>query len=1125
MKKLTTLLLILISTLFLYSTVLADNPPDGFYCFPSIGGGKIVFASEGDLWSVPAEGGIAMRLTAHEGTERNPRISPDGKWIAYSAQYDGNDEVYVIPINGGEPKRLTWHPASDGAIGWTSDGKILFRSRRDTPNMDTRLYTISPTGGLPELIPLEPAAWISFEPNGKRVAYQKIGLEYHTWKRYKGGEAEDIYVGTIQPLEFECVTKDFTGKDAFPMWHSDGRIYFVTDRWGRPNLASMLPDGKDIRRLTNFSDYDVRWPYLGDNKIVYQHGMDVWVYDLATGKNGKVDIHLPSDRVDVREKFTNPAQYLSGWSISRDGDRIALETRGDLFTARTKKKGLIRRITDNSSVRVKDPAWSPDGKWLAGWSEVNGEEQLMLYSTDNSTSPRQVGTTPPGWNFGPSWAPNGQKLAYSDEKLRLWSVDIATGTRIKVDSSNYEMREYDWSPDSRYLAYTFQMENGFGRVQIWDSETKHSTAVTDEMYNCFSPTWDPNGKFLFFFMDHYINPFLDHFDSRFIIDEATLPYVMALKKDTKLPFAARSDITTDEEKKQDDEEKSDDDDKGDKKDHKKDHKKDKQSKSKDDDKKVEPIVIDFDGIALRIVQIPVKPGNYWGLMAVENKLHWAGRINRGMMPPDVPDNDDEEDDQPRGSRLYTYDINDEKVSTLADGISSYAISGDHKVLVYRSGGNFYRVDASAMSAPKGDDSKDNRVNLDGWSMKVDPRKEWKQIFREAWRLQRDFFYDEKMHGVDWVGVWNQYSVFLDRISTREDLNDLIGEMIGELSAGHTYVSGGDVRPGSYTSVGMLGADMSYDPQTGFWQVKKILYGNYPTAGMCSPLSRPDLNVKVGTWLVAIDGIPLTKGEDYLVRLANRGGQEVELSINDKPTLEKARRIVIKTLSSDYYLRYQSWVNETRAYVDSVSGGQIGYIHLYDMSSRGLQEFSREYYPQYRKKGLIMDDRWNHGGFVAPMILSHLNRKVLEFGKPRHGAIYPSPDGTFFGHMACLINRQGGSDCETFANGFQELKLGPVIGKRTWGGLVGIRSDKPFRDYGMTTQPEFGSWDPRGKHWVVEGHGVDPDIDLDLTPDGFINGKDVQLDYAIGYLMDKIKKEPRDFVPPPPIIPRPLVPVK
>jgi len=396
MKTFRFLLMTLVVLVLFLGPARADDPlPDGFYRYPTIGSGTIAFASEGDLWMVPEAGGMAMRLTAHEGEERFPKLSPDGRWIAFTAQYDGNDDVYVMPSHGGEPVRLTWHPAPDQALGWTQDGKVLFRSRRDSPNADFRTYTIERTGGIPVLIPLEPAAWISFEPGGKRIALQKTGLEFHNWKRYKGGEAEDIWVGTLEPLAFTEVT-NYDGKDAFPMWAADGRIYFVTDRWGRPNLASMKPDGSDVKRLTSFEDYDVRWPAMGDGTIVYQHKMDLWVYDIASGKNELVPVQLPSDRLQVRERFVDPMANLGGWGLSKDGERIVLETRGDLFVTRTHKKGLIRRITESSLSRTRSPAFSPDGRWIAAWTEVDGEEQLFLYSADNSAAPKRLGTVPPG---------------------------------------------------------------------------------------------------------------------------------------------------------------------------------------------------------------------------------------------------------------------------------------------------------------------------------------------------------------------------------------------------------------------------------------------------------------------------------------------------------------------------------------------------------------------------------------------------------------------------------------------------------------------------------------------------------------------------------------------------------
>lgn len=1113
---------LLLAALCAAASAFAQAPlPDGFYRYPTIGGGVIVFSSEGDLWKVPAVGGVAQRLTSSDGEERFPRLSPDGRRIAFTAQYDGNDDVYVMGVAGGEPRRLTFHPTSDQALGWTPDGRILFRSRRDHPHGDFRCFTIAPEGGIPQLIRLEPAAWLAFEPGGTRVALQKTGLEFHNWKRYKGGEAEEIYVGTPGAPGFTEIAR-WDGKDAFPMWYRDGLIYFVTDRWGRPNLARMNADGGELKRLTDFEDYDVRWPSLGDDKIVYQHRMDIWCYDLATGKNAPVTIQLPSDRLQVRRKWVEPADYITGWTLSKDGERIALEARGDLFVARTKKKGFIRPVTASSRNRTRVPAFAPDGKSIAAFTEVEGEEQLVLHSADGSAPPRTLGHLPPGWFYRLAWMPDGKGIAYSDKELRLRWMDVATGAVSTVDSSAIgPIRAFDWSPDGRYLAYSVALDNLYSQVRIWDARTRQVHPVSDSLFDASGAAWDPDGQYLYYLSARHYNPYVDRAEARFIINNAMVPVVVALQADGKLPFPLlnETDPAGDDRAESADKPaggkpakpagaaagKAD-------------------ARGKSPDAPPAPIRIDFEGLMQRTAEVPVPPANYAGLRAISGKLHFLGLENRGLMPPKV-DGDDDEQDAPAAT-LYTYDLDARKLSTVTDDVLSYDVSADGRVLVYQTKEGFTRLEAGATSAPTGDDLAEAQVKLEGWTLSINPREEWQQELHEVWRLQRDFFYDRQMHGVDWEAVRRQYEPLAERISTRDDLNDIFGELLGELSVGHAYFWGGDLRRPKPVGTGLLGADLTYEPSSGFWRIDRIFRGDYPTVKWASPLARPDLNVRPGQWLVAVNGVPLARGEDWMARLANRAGLETELSINDAPQLKGARRIIVQPIPNETGVRYADWVRTTRARVDSLSGGQIGYLHLYDMDGLGLQQFARDFPPQWKKRGFIIDDRWNHGGWVAPMIVAHLDRKLFSIGKYRYSrAIYTSPDRAFHGYLSCLINRQGGSDCETLAQAFKDFGLGPVIGKRTWGGWIGIDGDKVLRDGGVTTQPEDGGWDPQGKAWQIEGHGVDPDVELDLDPTGFLDGRDEVLEYAVKDLLAKIAQDPRNYAPPPPIPPRPLRPGK
>jgi len=1091
----------------------AAETPFGFFRYPATDGKTVVFTSEGDLWRVPLNGGTAVRLTTHEGEERYARFSPDGAWIAFSAQDDAQDDVYLIPSVGGEPRRLTYHPDRDQVVGWDRDGQIVFRSTRDIPYRGYRLYRIPREGGWLSALPLDKAAHITFEPNGPRVAFNVYFRENATWKRYKGGWAQDVWVGDLSKLEFKNVTdnppvNEWDGMDAFPMWHNDGRIYFLSDRNGRGNIYSMRPDGSDLKQLTFHKDFDARWPSLGAGIIVYQHGMDVWAYEIATNKNYQVIIQLPSDRQQAREKFVNPMQFISDYELSPDGKRLLLGSRGELFTVPSKGKGLLRQLTYTSGIREKAPGWSPDGKTIAAWSDASGEEQLYLYPAEGG-DPKLVGTDKRGWHFHPAWSPDGKRVAYGNEELELVVMDIESGKIRVVDTGAWEITDYVWSPDSHYLAYSRSEPNYNRTIQIWDSKEGKVFPVTDDFFSSSNPVFDPEGQYLYFFSDRTANPHLDGQEMTYILDRRTQIFAAALKKGTASPFAPLADPRELEEEEHG---KNGDADKGGK---------DSKDKTDKEEKAPEPVivVIDFDGLSTRIVPFPVSADNYFNLRAVKGKVFYQSYENEGMLGTDLF-----EDEHKEGFKLYRFDIKKQKARTIADDITGYDISRNGEKLLLRTKDAFTVIGVD--EEPGGgeehgkDEDKDNKnVDLTGWDLRVDVRAEWKQMFYEAWRLQRDFFWDPNMHGVDWKAVRDQYGTLADRISTRGELNDLIGEMLAELNCSHTYIWGGDTRRVEGHSTGLLGVDLTRDP-SGFYRINRVIPGRPWLPDCSSPLAAPGIDAKSGDYIVAINGRSTAQVPDYLELLLDKAGQITSVTLNGKPTLDGGREVIVKPLASEGYLRYNDWIDNRRAYVTEKSGGKLGYIHLTDMGGTGLSQFTQDYLPQHDKAGLIMDVRYNGGGFVAPMILSHLGRKPFSFGKPRHGSVYREPYTAFYGYIAAICNGETGSDGETFTEGFKRLGLGPVIGTRTWGGWVGIRGDKPFMDGGMVTEPEFTGWG-LDRQWLIEGHGTDPDIPVEEDPSAYARGQDPQLDATIKYLLDKIAREPMPIPEAPPIPDRSL----
>ncbi|MFZ5432579.1 MAG: S41 family peptidase [Calditrichota bacterium] len=1074
--------IIVILTIGVASAISAETY--GYYRWPTAYGNTVIFSAEGDLWEAPLNGGIARRLTTVAGEERYPHFSPDGKWIAFSGNYDGNIDVYIMLAEGGVPQRLTYHPSTDYVTGWTPDGKIVFRSMRDPGPGVWRSYTVSPQGGYPDPLPIDRSALITFEPGGDRIAFNRDAhhyMGYGWWKRYKGGAATDIWVGSTVLKDYVNVT-NYDGNDTSPMWYDD-RIYFMRDNDARMNIHSMKPDGSDIRQHTFHTDWDARWPTLADGKIAYSLGADIWVFDIAKNETRRIEIVMPSDMLQARDKFISPDSYTGDFELTNDGKRLIISARGEMFTAPTERRGVIRQISHTIGAREKYAVCMPDGKQILAWSDQAGEEALYLYPASGVGEPKKVADGASGWNFAPRISPDGKWAVYGDCRRALQLVDIESGKTTAIDSSQWEIESYAWSPDSRYIAYDiiFSVDNAgrTGVVRIYDTKEKSIHTVTDPLFSSYSPTWSPDGKWLYFVSSRFMNPYNSALDWSFAVLGPDQIFALALDSETPSPYAYHEDGVATE----------------DKKDEEKDEKKD--DKKKED--KVEVKIV-WEGLNDRIVELPVDPGNLGGLAAIEDKLYFVSSPVRGWRSGDFEDSDD------LGASLMLLDIPKTKVSEVSKNIRGYALSADLKKVVVRKKGDFVIMDAGATDEPEPDkDDKDAGLHLEDWAYDVDPRVEWKQIFNEAWRMERDFYYDPNMHGIDWNAQRDHYGSLVDRIRTRDELNDLIAQLIGELTTGHTYTWGGDTEKSKNVGVGLLGIDASRT-NDGFYRIDRVLAGERWDDGRSSPLAKPGMNVKAGEYLVAIDDVPTNTVPNYIQLLDNKAGNLVVVSINSKPSLEGARRLVVKPLGSEDALRYWDWVYDRMEYVRKNAGDSVAYVHLSDMGGDGLEQWMKEYYPQASKKALIIDVRWNGGGNIAEWILGQLDRRVWTWGTSRNGSRYHRPGSALYGYMVALCNGGTGSDGETFSEGFKRLELGRLVGTRTWGGWVGIRMDKPLLDRGALSQPEFSGWGKEGT-WLIEGPGVTPDVEVENHPNQVLEGRDEQLDYAINYLLGRMKNEP------------------
>jgi tricorn protease len=1098
--------------------------------FPDIYGDKIVFTYGGDLWTSSVTGGTATRLTAHPGIEVFAKFSPDGKWIAFTGQYDGDEQVYVMPATGGEPKQLTFYPArgpltprwgyDNQVYGWSKDGRsIMFRSLRDSWSLPiARLYTVSVKGGTAEPLPMPEAGSGDFSPDGTQMVYSPQSRDFRSEKRYGGGQANVLYLFNLRTYEAKRISEG-PRPSRDPMWVGN-TVYFDSDRDGHFNLYAYDVPTTRTTQVTFNKTWDVRWPSSdNESRIVYELNGEIHLFDTKAAKDSAISIFVPDDGLHKRPARVSAASNIEDYSLSPKGERVLFGARGDIFSAPT-EKGPTRNLTNSSGAHDKWPRWSPDGSRIAFISDKSGEEEVWIAPQDGSKPAEQITTGGHAMRYAPRWSADGSRIAFSDKDGKVFILTLATRKLVEIaDAPRGQVRDYVWSPKGNYLAFSITGLNGFSSVHIWSAGDSNLHKITDGLFNCFNPAWDAQGDYLYYLSDREFAPQISSIEFNYALNRETNIYAVSLRKDVKHPFPPESDeVNVTKEgsaaavKPQE---------KGDPqipRDPLKDVTKEpaqsqpgkpepqagsQQPAAAGASSNVEPgqsraMVIDFDGLSARVARVPVQPENYGGLSAKAGHLLYV--VGPAFYYGRTPE---------RPAQLRIYSIKDRKETTLVDSASGYALSDDGSKILVPQGAGYAMLDAIAKA-----DQPKKPVSTAGLMVDRVPTEEWNQIFNEVWRRYRDWFYVPNMHGYNWEALREQYRPLLQYVAHRSDLNYVIAEMISELTVQHAYVEGGDYQIPQRPKVALPGARFEIDNEARRFRISKIFEGQNEEEIYRSPLTEVGVDVKAGDYILAINGEELKVEDDPYRLLRNKADNPVFLTVNSRPTFDGARTVSYRPVTDESNLIYLDWVINNRRKVEQLSGGRFGYLHIPDMGANGIREFIKWYYPQLNKEGLIVDVRANGGGNVSRMIIERLSRKWLALGYSRtNDMALTYPDGVFIGSIVAIFDQNSSSDGDIFPAMFREAGLGPLIGKRSWGGVVGISNRGPLIDGGGISVPESGFANKKGE-WIIEGYGVDPDIEVEREPKALIEGHDQQLERAVTELTNRLKGQSVKLPPKP-----------